>query len=1617
MVKILRSIIFLFCLVPNLAYADIWGSISECVTDPCGCGCSDVNETWNGTSKSYKHYCNCPPYNKPNGRAGCLKKFSLPGESAVNYLSFCAEDPGGNTYFNPKARVRMQACNVGACWTETMKLNYDGQCTQWASPYGIPLLRLCARIAVPASSSLSGQSDDGYTTQEHLNSEGATVTDTKVQTIIYNPDGTSTTSSVFIDRPKLCIYNDPWVLDDPLDLMDINPLYQPFHAGSGLSPIADVMIAIANMQMSYYELMPQIMAQIGMPDSITNFLMQMIDVVGQDVVIATIKTFGQLNLDVTGHLGCLEIPLGPFPPPYCSPMQPIQTSVTIDPICPTVTADTGLCASGDTCLVPPDATNKCVLPSVVGLTNNVINNMVRIGFDNFIPLCLPNTEGITPSTCVNINMTGGVLASAAHALNDILPVCGTSPCVSTTLPVSGGNNGFRILYATQNGPTVGQPNAYYTNGVPDCPTSQGLSDGSQCQSVWGINAGPFKDVTLTFPATEFTLNQTTLVSSSVSMLDLTGVSRSFEAAITRVQNPTDSNAASLNITDQDPTNICVFDISKSPAVLTECVPRATAPMPTVTTGNGDNFNPNLNVTLSVGTNSTTGSLTVPAVHSTSVTTSLNLAGFSYTSFVTDNYYNVAPFTPLATGSSGVTSPSAGYLYGTYLPNKAGITDPTKATAPDVPQYLSGLEYVNNKYRIANIINGPTPTQAQICLSGIKVSSCPENPQNCVLSYLDRNDIVSCSAFSTKAATYPGLSKCNAYKTLCSPSTPTTPDCTAAPASCPTIVNGSCPEDACTYVDNVSGFDGKGSVNIYSCSDASGTSYCYYYPTMDDICQVSTDPNKRIAPATTDIVLTSTEYYNYSISNANSSAVTASINAQKQLSPDDVSCSYYLSTNGVLPIPYSTITQCSAPCDSAKIVEYFVSPDPSQTLTICNITPDGSDTNSYCYTPTDTSSTCQVSEVLTLAYQPPVATPPNTAYSANVRASAITANQLLPSGSSVSCQSFVGGVNYNYAGINACTPDQLTSCSTLVEKFSSTSPNTSITIQQCPDLSYCYNQTVGSSCVLGCTGAKQQPIQMSCKSFLSLVTVPDYSSIRSCSDSVCPSLSELQATYSTASSCTSTTPSCTLVETVKSGSLSVQVNNCSASYTVTDAYNVALASDVATSFYCYNQADSSCTLNTTNTTRTTAANVAASNPVTSVVPLVCPVASTAPPTSATSSTCDQTNSYFNSAVCGIRNKTDVERGLCAGVPTLPNCSVINSPGVSDGNATWPVSQPGILVSGVCADGYSKFVDASGTELTPQRYCLVNPDAPNAASSVAWGALLDAKSACILTATCPKVLPTAANNYTAISGGNADGSTSAGDNATITCLSGSTSTVQCVKNADNTAAFASYSNCSALTCPAITSSSTWTVSDSNGNASWVASAPSGTSVTGTCKFGYQKNGGISPTRKCDLQYDGSGNVIGAQWNTTISSACVPKTCSAIAGDQNDQLNAIWALSTPTAYKSSSGEISKISGQGASGSGWVLGTCKQNATYNKYFCYSNDLSSNGPSSHRPALQPRRQCIIDSAGNVAWGDPYQGTGSGQRAVGCCKSCSIHDYNESSCHYDSVQRDAQGIPYGDVTK
>lgn len=1546
-----RLLLVLILLIPNITIAkSLWGTISGCVSNPCTCHCSPdkITEYWpsittvtkegvtssSRTSHKYKNYCNCPPYRKTKGRTGCLKQFDVPSGGCVSNL--CAEYPGVSlsSYFNPHIRVRGQFCNAAACWTKATTLRYSGECLNWAGPYGLPLKRVCARIALSGDSKSNGLDDDGYTPKKHLDFEGHDQPDE----IIYDDNGIL----VEYNPPKLCAYIDPSIFqpEGKLDLLDINPKNQPFQTGNGLSPIAQILISIVDSGMSLASTLPVILTKMEVPQSAVNAIKSLAQF-NQNTLVSILKEFGQLNKTVSSRLGCVQIALGPFPPPYCNPLILTTGRPSIEQICPTVTSDTALCNSSESvCLQnDPNDITKCLLcrlsstedaPCVdSAIVNNAIQNTVRIGFNKITPVC-SGAGSYTTDQCVNLSITS---ASMAHnTYSDLIPpgLIVNSPAL---IPGSG-QTGFRAVYGTMMSGSI-ELSGSYNPSLPDCVSSSILNS-TQCQTIYGINAGNFVDLSLIFPAIENGYNTNTLSATTPAILDPSGMMRTFTAAITRLEEPNDSIAKSLGIItladSNDPTSItsptqttdqiCVFDVTNiSSPVAVGCVNRGLPPKPLVSSCNGystitaggvsvacpvnDNNNPAIVVSLTVGVNTTAGALYIPSNNLSYSPIQLNLASNDYTAFVTDSYYNVAPF--LTKGPS--TSTTANYLYGSYLPDSSGNTAPYTISASgninthSNVEYLYGLEYQNGLYSGAVENKYISPVYKLFtCAEPSSVTPCPENIQNCVLTNLQSNNIVDCAIFNSLAeGSYSPLRKCYSTDKLCWSSIET--PCSAG-SVCPTIKNSSsCGSKDCKYVTSLSTLPTAtgGGVSIYSCpvDDSTGdsASYCYYHSTMENICQITSDTANRILPApTVGDILKDSEYYDYVAPVASTTLIS---------NPDILSCSSYLS--GLTVSPYSTnIMPCESNYSSCSIIEYFASPNPSQILTINSCT-NTSGSAVQCYEQSNNTAICQLSDLLTVRYSSdPNASSPKISEYATV--SSVVANKLLVSGSSVSCPEFLEAINSSYKNIQICNNSQ-TTCP-IVNTISSTNPantvnvrkctesntsncyvnptglpinmnnlvnaypnytnicNTDMTnmscnvvsdltstlgviLQQCTEVitDYCYSSS-NSICSLGCDGAQEGVQSKICSEFISLMNIPSssnlYGNIPECSnDASCPNNATLTITYGSGAVCSASTPVCSNVETVTNGGASLfTIKNCTSSgYNVT--YN-SVTSSVSgpNNYYCYTPTNSSCNVAINQSiVRTSSSGSNLPNPSTTNVPKICDIVnSTTTAPPPNTTPCSATN--LNPSLCAIRTKTAIERGLCSDLMPYPKCNTQSS-----NNISWSTTDVGQEASGTCLGGT---VTSDLTGIPPKRYCLA--DLTKDTATAYWGAV---------TGSC---IPACGAT---IIGGSSFNTTLPGRTATGTCISGyinsngSSPTAVCVNNSGNASSFGPITNpCQVANC-----------ASANINGAIIpTTAPDSTSANGYCNTGFTQNPAGPPKAYC------RANTGTASTFDTVQNPCLVQGCNA-------------------------------------------------------------------------------------------------------------------------------------------
>jgi hypothetical protein len=808
------------------ANASGWDAFMNCLTDPCNCGISDKRriEKWGDEDvyKGDKNYI-CAPWNKAGGRDdhSCLAGQDYPGNFIPIFQVVCAESTKESNFFEPKIHVRTQTCNALACWPMERTLSFEGQCKTFPGGYGLPLTRMCARVAVAPDPIGGTPGDLNYSEGEHLDFEGIRQKDE----LIIGMDG----QPVIYHLPKLCLYLDPAFIGSgengiDIDLIDLNPDKQPVHKTMELHPVIKVIIFFFDIATQTFQSPFVMLASLfdmliigGEGPGPFTILANMLNYVGFIVqmvgliIIEILKSIGQINRVVSPNdYGCAIIPLAPFPPPFCPKVAPLFPTASTQAIC--ATSSDGFIAT---------STEK--VPCVVSnLTNNFIRNAIRVGYDKFVPICKNNEDPMETDACVVIeNLDSFASAKSLHLVTlkkDILKPCdqavNSEPCVKSMIPhtcsvsANGCQDGFRITYSSNIGKYT-TPSNYFRDDLSDCPSIDSVS----CQKVWGINVGEFVDVSLLFPSTQ-TPTDIGPISTTFSIASNAGVMKNFSASIVRTTTLLDTYEFT-----QNPEKICVFVGANT---VVGCQLRAPFSSPSVyncSSGAGgiscvtDYFKPSFIASVSSGADSISALIEPLTMYddpsSTLSNASVNFAGYEFNGFVTGDTFLEIPF-------SGPNSLSAGTIHGKYKYDVTPVNDDGSINNDAI--YIKDLEYINGAYYRGG---------KYACLSGTIVDRCPTDTKMCVLASLDNNDIVDCSKFITKAANYAGFIQC--------------------------------PDDIsdCNLVDNLSHLSGGGKVDIYTCSKRGYS--CYVSP--DILCSLTYDAAGRIDPSPSyGVVIPASQYY-------------------------------------------------------------------------------------------------------------------------------------------------------------------------------------------------------------------------------------------------------------------------------------------------------------------------------------------------------------------------------------------------------------------------------------------------------------------------------------------------------------------------------------------------------------------------------------------------------------------------------------------------------------------------------------------------------------------------------------------------------------------------------------
>lgn len=820
MIKRIALFVLFFCYCP-VVLAGFWDAVGACFTDPCNCGISEkiLWEDWDNQriNKGNKNSV-CPPWNKDGGRGddhnpSCLKKDPFPGAWIGYYENLCGEETPESTYFEPKIRVRGQQCNFIACWTSSDTLNWDGQCVTLVGGYVFPLHRMCARVAMPADLERGFAEDPGYTKAKHLNFEGATKDDDQIKTA----DG----ETIILESPKLCLYKDPafFSSEDGFDVMDLDPHKQSYHKTAEIHPVVRVIIFfVDNISTFAQSPMTLLSSLFGMMDDgkdgettfgsvmsdIFSFLGKIIEWVG-DLIIDFLKAIGQINRAVDKRIyGCVNLPMGPFPPPYCESVAPFFQVANTQYICHI--GDDGL-------PILSKSDRECVVSS---LRNNYVNNSIRVGYDKFVPLCKKGVDPTQTDKCVVIENLGAFSSAsglhASTARRDIIKLCDTAasgvPCVRTkiehtcSVSANGCQDGFRVVYSTTVG-GVESPKSYFRDDIDNCPSSTTAT----CQKIWGINTGEFVDQKLIFDPIQTSYSTDPLI-VDFTLQDKAKRTAYFTASIARI-----SKFNSQYGFTPEPNQFCVVEGDN----VVGCQDRAPAPKPSISECGGGivpgitctstYFAPKFIVSynstyrnsedpLDTSKDSTSALIEPLSVYNDkgSISTVVNLAGDEFESFVTDDTFKVKPF-------SGANVPNPSSLFGVYQNDILPVVGTT--INPDAV-YISGLEYINGKYHIGG---------KYACLSSPSTSKCPDNPKLCVLTKLLNSNTVRCSVFASKGAAQGGLRLCSSTQM----------------ATCPSI-------DSMPKI-------GGGTVAIRKCAD---NQKCY--DGTVELCKPSNDLSDRVDPA-------------------------------------------------------------------------------------------------------------------------------------------------------------------------------------------------------------------------------------------------------------------------------------------------------------------------------------------------------------------------------------------------------------------------------------------------------------------------------------------------------------------------------------------------------------------------------------------------------------------------------------------------------------------------------------------------------------------------------------------------------------------------------------------------
>jgi len=520
-----------------------------------GIFCSSVNIKGEDVS-----WC-LPPYNRNidgavDRRSGCLKNLNFPVDFQFFMFDICmenvmVEDPGEKNddgtiknpifskrytsySFDPELIIRIQRVSYGLTYWESDARLKHGECKIIPNPVlGTPTTRICARKAGPIDADKNGNSkfDHGYTKGKYIDNNGNEQDDPII--LLDEKDDNNKRIKLEIDYLKLCSYNDPGIIQGIeltiltlgvgavfLDLMDLNPSYQPNHKGAEppgvIMDIINVPMSIIKINEITVKLIDQIplLGDLGIGGIVSKWLSSgrkelekfLRNLFSTNRVVFDIvdeKKSTPTKLVTKESYGCINIPIGPYPPKYCAKLTTNPPSPEVNKIC-SMDQNGIVAKSSFVENINNNGTRqeRCVLSNKYD--NNFISNSLRVGVSKIIPIC----DDKIKEDCAMLKSSNTTqLASDIHKKNkDSVYVCSPKEKDQNCVDIIGNKANslaeklilkqkpFRPVYAVKY-------NKYGMDMLLNQSEFYNEVANNDNIVLYGINVGDYEDVNLTINET------------------------------------------------------------------------------------------------------------------------------------------------------------------------------------------------------------------------------------------------------------------------------------------------------------------------------------------------------------------------------------------------------------------------------------------------------------------------------------------------------------------------------------------------------------------------------------------------------------------------------------------------------------------------------------------------------------------------------------------------------------------------------------------------------------------------------------------------------------------------------------------------------------------------------------------------------------------------------------------------------------------------------------------------------------------------------------------------------------------------------------------------------------